>query len=79
MSKNKPYKILVRSPKGCVYDKLLCVKCCDTVLRGNYTAHKKTKKHIGMHECIEIEENEENRCKQIVDVIKYYKHLKDAK
>lgn len=79
MSENKPYEILVRSPKGCIYDKLLCVKCCDTVLRGNYTAHKKTKKHIGMHERIKIEDAEENRRKQIADVIKYHKHLKEAK
>jgi len=47
---NKPYKILVRSPKGCIFDKLICVKCCATVLRGNYTAHKRTKKHKTLHD-----------------------------
>lgn len=73
MSATKPYEILIRSPKGCIFDKLLCIKCCDTVLRGNYTAHKKTKKHIQLHTNEDEKEDAETfKKRQLIKVKEYY-------
>lgn len=73
---DKPYKILVRSPKGCIFDKLLCVKCCDTITRGNYTAHKRTEKHAKLHEggSIEQEDPEIYKNRQIEKVMNYHEN-----
>jgi hypothetical protein len=50
------------------------VKCCDTVLRGNYTAHKRTKKHIRLHQNNEDEQEspESYQKRQIDNAIKYH-------
>jgi hypothetical protein len=80
-STEKPYKILIRSPRGCIFDKLMCIKCCDTVLRGNYTRHKRTEKHINLHKHDggqTPEDTEINKHKQIARVIKYHKQLKET-
>ena len=49
----KPYKVIEKSKKGSVYDKLLCVKCCSTIMRGNYSNHKNSTKHRELHYKIE--------------------------
>ena len=76
MPVSKPYKILVRSEKGCAYDILICIKCCETILRSNFSRHKHQKKHIELHKSeqvtmdhVDIERNKE---KQIAKVIKYH-------
>lgn len=47
---NQIYKILERSEKGSMYDKLICIKCNDTCLRCNFSTHKKKEKHIKKHD-----------------------------
>lgn len=73
----KPYKVLVKSPKGSMYDKLFCIKCCSTITRNNYSTHKKNEKHIRLHRETENDETIRNRI--IDDVIEGNKTTKTNK
>ena len=78
---DKPYKILVRSPKGCAFDRLLCVKCCETIQRSNYSRHKISPKHTKLHDGGSDEEREDPeiyRNRQIEKVIKYHENRNNA-
>jgi hypothetical protein len=52
------------------------VKCCDTITRGNYTAHKRTEKHTKLHEggSIEQEDPEIYKNRQIEKVMNYHEN-----
>jgi hypothetical protein len=64
--RTKLYKILLEDKQNSAYDKLLCLKCCKSVLRCNFSTHKKNKTHINLH-------NEMNLMKSKI----YYKNKKD--